>query len=338
MSEFVGIGDLHLTSPFGKGVTGGLSAYIDNHDDMVANLVISQPLRYAEKKGIDNLILYGDISEKPRLTYEGMLALTRILEQPFQFHIILGNHDLFGEDPALGHSLQIIKKMGMKNVHIYEKPTDVVIGKAPVRFLPWPHAKFHKSALNVAHVDVQGARSDSGRLLESENLSASKATAVIGHIHTRQKVRNSWFSGTLYQTNFGENGDKSFHHITYTKGDWEIEDIPVKPTYRLHTVEALTKDDLKKVPASKFDLVKLILLDGNELSAADYAHLNVVRQRAVSTERDLALARIEDLHDGAEIEFNTDEFFDEWLEMQQVEPSLKKEALKLRDKILRSPK
>jgi hypothetical protein len=335
MSEFIGIGDLHLTSPQGKGVTGGLSAYIDNHDDMVADLVISQPLRFAEKKGIEHVFLYGDISEKPRLTYDGMLALIRILEQPFQFHIILGNHDLFGEDPALGHSLEVIKKMRRKNVHIYESVTDVVIDGAPVRFLPWPHVKFSKKALNVAHVDVQGAKSDSGRLFDSETLSQSKATAVIGHIHTRQKVRNSWYSGTLYQTNFGENGDKSFHHISYSKGDWEIEDVPVKPTYRLHTVEALTKADLKKVPASKTDLVKLILLDGNELTAADYKHLNVVRQRAVSTERDLALARIEDLHDGAEIEFSVDEFFDEWLELQQVDSNLKKSALKLRDQILR---
>jgi hypothetical protein len=94
-------------------------------------------------------------------------------------------------------------------------------------------------------------------------------------------------------------------------------------------------DDLKNIPAGKFDLIKLILLAGAKVQAADYAHLNVVRTRAVVTEQDLHLARIEDLHEGAELEFSIDEFFDEWLETKQLEPSMKKRVLKLRNKLLR---
>jgi hypothetical protein len=332
--EAIGIGDLHLTSPSGKGVIGGLSAYIKDHDQMVADLVINQPLKYAAKRAIKNVFLYGDISELPRLSYEGQLALLRILRQPFQFHLITGNHDVFGLEPSLGHSLQIIKEFGLPNVKVYENPTDVVIEKANVRFLPWPHRKFHKTALNVAHVDVNGAKSDSGRLFESDELSSSNATAVIGHIHTSQRVRNSFYSGTLYQTNFGEHQDKYFHHISYESGDWAVENISVKPTYRLHTVEVASRKDLRNIPASQFDLVKLVLID-NTVQAKDYAHLNVVRVRPVATERDLALARIEDLQSGAEIEISTDEFFKEWLKNQSVDRGLKLDAYKLRRSLTR---
>lgn len=333
--DAIGIGDLHLTSPAGRGtLTGGLSSYIKDSDKMVADLVISQPLAYAKRKSIKHVFLYGDIAELPRLSYEGQLALLRILRQPFEFHIITGNHDVFGLEPELGHSLQIIKEFQLPNVKIYETPTNVKIESAPVRFLPWPHNSFHPKAMNVAHVDVNGARSDSGRLFDSDKLSSSDATAVIGHIHTNQRIRNSFFSGTLYQTNFGEAQDKFFHHISYDAGEWSVENIPVKPVYRLHTIEVASKQDLKAVPNSEYDLIKLILLDSRNVQTSDYKHLNVVRVRPVSTERDLALARIEDLNSGSEVEISIDEFFTEWLSSQQIDPELKRDVVRLRKKIL----
>jgi DNA repair exonuclease SbcCD nuclease subunit len=336
--EFVGIGDLHLSSPGPKGNVGGLSAYIDNHDDVVADLVIKQPLRYAKEHGIEHVVLYGDLFEHPRASYEGQLALIRILRKPFQFHVIVGNHDMFGEDPSLGHSLQILKEFALPNVSIYTEPTIKSFGKARINFLPYPHNKFVKDAINIAHVDVAGARSDSGRLMDGEKMPSSKYLGVVGHIHTNQQVRNTHYSGTLYQTNFGESQEKFFHHCVYDVGEWEVNNIAVKPTYRLHTCEVAEKADLKSIPASKQDLIKLILLPGAKVEAADYAHLNVVRTRAVATEQDLNLARIEDLHDGAELEFSVDEFFENWLEQQPADKALKAKALKLRDEILRSKK
>jgi hypothetical protein len=44
------------------------------------------------------------------------------------------------------------------------------------------------------------------------------------------------------------------------------------------------------------------------------------------------------LHDGAELEFSADEFFETWLDAQQVDSALKKRALKLRDELLRNNK
>lgn len=328
--EAIGIGDLHLTNSAGK---GGLAQYVKDPNRVIAKLV-QQPLEYAASKGIKDIFLYGDLCEGTRMSYEGQLALLSILrDKRFYFHIILGNHDKMSEVSADGHSLQIIKEFGLRNVRVYEEDTEVMLGDQPVNFMPWPSTAFKKGCLNVAHVDVQGAKSDSGRVFDGESLSKSPCHAVIGHIHTQQKIRNTHYSGTLYQTNFGEDPKKFFHHIQWD-GDLEVLNIPVKPLYRLHTVEVSTVDDLANLKASPRDLYKLILLDGCAVSAKDYGELQVVKVRAVSDARDLALARVEDLSSGSEVQISSDEFFKEWLKTQPVPRELKKQAYALRKTLL----
>lgn len=327
----IGVGDLHLTDSAGK---GGLAAYIDNHDAMVADLVIGQVLKYARKKEERHILLYGDLCENPRMSYSAQLALARIFDhKDFEFHLIPGNHDMFSPDPAAGHSLQIIKLWGRPNVHVYEELADVTVDDLPVRFLPWPHQKWSKIRLNVGHVDVKGSKTDSGRLNDKDTMSESNATIVMGHLHTNQIVRNTYYSGTLYQTNFGESIDKFFHHITWDDG-WVVENVRVKPTYRLHTVEVESKADLKGVPASEFDLIKLII-KSSKVRAVDYQHLTVVKTVPVKNGHELALARVSDLSQGSQVEISSDEFFATWLEQQTVPEPLKVRAAGLRQKLLK---
>lgn len=325
MRELIAIGDLHLTDSTGK---GGLASYIDDHDAHVAALV-GKALKWAAKRSIKNVVLLGDLCQSPRMSYNAQLALLSIFRQPFEFHVILGNHDMMAEDPLAGHSLQLMQEFGFPNVHIYEEPTKV--GK--VNFLPWPHKRFAKDCLNCAHIDVQGSVSDSGRAMNGDNLNCSSADALIGHIHTSQKVRNSVYPGTLYQTNFGERAEKFFAHSVYDDG-WETTLVPVQPKYVLHTVEVKTKRDLKSVPASSTDLVKLILLDQARVTAADYQHLNVVKVQTVNSAAELALAQVEDLREGSSVEISTTEFVTSWINHQQVDPTIAQRALTLRAKIL----
>ena len=329
----VGIGDLHLTSSVGK---GGLAAYIKDHDAMVARAV-TRVLAWGRERGIKRCLMYGDVCEGTRMSYDAMRALISVFRnnQDFKFEIILGNHDLFAEDPALGHSLQIIKEFAFDNVRIHEEPSIKKIDGCRVKFLPWPHADFDADCLNVAHVDVAGAKTDSGRPVSKG--SSSTAVAVIGHIHTRQKVRNTHYSGTLYQTTFGESPQKSFHHIEYDDG-WRITEIPFVPEYRLHSLKIAKRRDLLKIPDSqrtKKDLYKLVLLDGCELKADDVAGLHVVSVKSVNTAQELALAKVEELAQGTEVEISSDEFFDAWLEQQHLEPKLHKATRALRMTILK---
>ena len=205
--------------------------------------------------------------------------------------------------------------------------------------MPWPCEDFNPKALNVAHVDVPGAKTDSGRAVTKGIV--SKAPSVIGHIHTMQKVRNTHYSGTLYQTNFGEAQDKYFHHIKFEDGEWQVENVPSKPKYILHTVEAKTRKDLarlrKTLPEAELanHLIKVILLEGNNITATDYEDLNVVKTVSVNSDRELVLARIEDLTEGSAIDLSTNEFFQEWLDTKSVDPSERKSIAAFRTYLLK---
>jgi DNA repair exonuclease SbcCD nuclease subunit len=329
IQELIGIGDLHLTDSAGR---GGLASYIEKPDEMVADLIVSQPLKYARNKGIKHVLLYGDICESPRMSYDAQLAFSKIVDQPFEFHVIPGNHDKFAEDPDAGHSLEVLRMWNRPNVHVYDEQTDVQVAGLPLRFLPWPGQRFHSKRLNVAHVDVHGSKTDSGRLNDKDGLSDSNGTAVVGHIHTNQRVRNTYYSGTVYQTNFGEQADKFFHHISFDDG-WVVENVPVRPTYRLHTITVESRADLKNVPASKFDLIKLVLVS-TKIKAADYQHLNVVKTVPIKNSSELAVTQFEEIKSGSQIEISSDEFFNAWLDTQSRPDELKKKALALRRRLL----
>ena len=325
-----GIGDLHLTSTTGQ---GALSQYIQNPDRYVASEV-NRVLADAKDKGVKNIFLYGDLCEGTRMSYDAQLALLSILRQDFDFHIILGNHDLFAEDPAAGHSLQLIKEFGLPNVKLYEEPTNVEIDGAPVRFLPWPHMNFSKARLNVFHNDVSGARMDTGRLISKG--STSSAYAVGGHIHTNQRVRNTFYSGTLYQTAFGERKEKYYHQIEY-EGEWEITDVPFKPRYTLHNAKVSTKKQLAKLPRSKRDLIKLILVDNFVPVQEDLAGLNIAMIKTTSDAHKQALENLAELkNSGSQVNMSTDEFFHAWVQEQSVEDTLKTRAITHRQQVLKS--
>ena len=94
MAEILGIGDLHLSSADGS---GGLSKYVQESDQMVME-ECEQVLSYARRHGINVCLFYGDIADSPRMSYSATIALARFLSanDDFIFHIILGNHHMFG--------------------------------------------------------------------------------------------------------------------------------------------------------------------------------------------------------------------------------------------------
>jgi hypothetical protein len=268
-----------------------------------------------------------------------MMALSRFLSSndDFTFHIILGNHDLYGETPATGHSLEVLKLLYTKpNVKFYTKPKTVEIDGAPVRFLPYPHESFDLKALNVFHKEVSGSKNDAGRVNKSEELTNSKAVTVAGHLHTAHSVRNTHYSGTLYQQNFGESLPKYFHHIEFnSNSDYEIKLVNHEPKYKLFTVVLQTRDDLATIPTGEHNLVKLVIQDGADVSASDYAKFkNIVMIKPFKSKEDLQVILTEDLTEGQAISFRTEDFFKGWLASLDVEESMRKRIRVKRRQIL----
>ena len=97
--EFVGIGDLHLSSQNGH---GGFSRFLDNSDAYILSEV-QRVLNLAKDRGIEQVILYGDICDSVRMSYRAHLQLVEFLRsnRDMYFHIILGNHDKFAKEAQL---------------------------------------------------------------------------------------------------------------------------------------------------------------------------------------------------------------------------------------------
>lgn len=336
--ELLSVGDLHTTDHTGS---GGLAKYIENPDLFVMGEV-QKVLDYGKAKDVRRVVFKGDLCDGPRMSYEGSLAFMDVIDSnpEFDFYLYLGNHDMYGETPAAGHSLQLLKRVyaRSKNVHIYTTPKTVKIDDVRVRFCPYPNMDFDRRALNFFHKEVYGSKSDSGRLNREDSLSRSKAVAIGGHLHTAHRVRNSYFIGTLYQTNFGEQLPKYFAHIEFdTPDEYNVKLVKTDPKYKLHTVVLQSRDDLANIPTKRTDLVKLVIQDGADVSAEDYAHLkNIAVLKNFKSKDDLAAVLTEDIREGTELVIRTDDFFKEWVASLDVEESMRKRVRSIRRRIINS--
>jgi len=330
--EACGIGDLHQTDDKGH---GGLAKYIESPDDYVWSEV-DRVCAWARKRNISNVILYGDICENPRMSYAAMLAFEAGVRRnkDLDFIVYLGNHDKLARESNEGHSLQILQRMRLKNLRIFTEDTYLEFGKQKVKICPWPSTAFDPRCLNFGHTEVFGSKLDSGRKCEAEELPKSKAVIAMGHLHTNHKVRNTYYSGTLYQTNFGEALPKFFHHIKYTSpDDFEINSIPFDPKYKLFNCVVETSADIDALPTDPHHLIKLVVKDGADLDVP--ARPNIVINKSFKTKADLTQILTEDLMHGQELVLNSAEFFHEWLASQSIPQRLKKQTAKLRERILK---
>jgi hypothetical protein len=332
--EAVAVGDLHTTNIAGQ---GALSKYVPNPNEMVFD-EFQKVVDWARARHIHNVIQAGDVCEGPRMSYEAMLALSSFLRRndDMTFHFLLGNHDMYGETPAAGHSLEILKLLSLPHVKFHTKPKTVKIDGVDVRFLPYPHEDFDPKALNVFHKEVRGAKNDAGKAFDTDTLPASKAVTLAGHLHTAQRVRNTFFMGTLYQTNFGEKLPKYFHHVRFNSvKDYDIELIKHEPKYTLHTIVLNSRDDLQTIPTKATQLVKLVIQDGANVRASDYSHLtNVVNIRNFKSREELQKVIFEDLTAGQPIQFKTLDFFNAWLDGLDIDEEARANVRELRSRIL----
>ena len=335
MVEAIAVGDLHLTDSKGK---GGLAKYLDDDADAFVLREFQKACDYARKKHIKYVIQAGDVCDSPVMSQRATLLLIEFIKRnnDLTFFFISGNHDSISEDTSLGNSLEILQKVGFENAYFFTKPKSVKFGDSKIRFLPWPSEDFDPDALNIYHKEVRGALNDGGRSFDDENLPVSQAVTVAGHLHTAHRVRNTWYIGTLYQTNFGEKQQKYFGHIRFNSAkDFDVELIPTSPEYTLHNVVIESRDDLEKIPTDPKSLVKLVIQDGADVHTADYVGMqNIVQIKSFGTRSDLRQALSEEFEGAEAVSFDPKDFLIAYMDAQGLEDGEQAAILELQKKIL----
>lgn len=284
--EAIGLGDLHL---------GKLDSLIPDVNKLITR-AISKVFDYALENGVTNIIQYGDVGDKPRLSYDSQVALYGLLGKRkyrgLRLHFILGNHD-FSEDGT--HTLQVLdtvcKWAGTENVKVFTKQEQLAIEGVPFNFLPYPFNETKKTHINVGHFEVSGSLRDNGRRID-DGIN-TKHYSLMGHLHTKHKVRNTHYSGTLYQTNFGESLPKYFHHVKLPEGaplaELEVENVKFSSPWRLLNETINSVQDLERLETDPKTLYKLFLKEGLDVDINQVltSHPNVIRHNTFKNKKDL---------------------------------------------------
>lgn len=248
MLRAVGIGDLHLD--------GKLAKHIPDFNEVVIQEVRTV-LAKARRQGIKIAMLYGDLCERSNMSTDAHCKLLALFAEFPEILFILwkGNHDASSKEPGSPTSLDLLsflaesKTIRNLRVVLHAPRTFFDSTDAPLHVVPWPLTETHSGMLNALHMEAQGAKWETGRDV-TEGFKTQRL-CVVGHIHTAQQVRNTYFSGTLYQTTFGEDAKKYFHDITWT-GDIStssIKLIPHAPKYTLRNAVVKSAAEYKAVCA-----------------------------------------------------------------------------------------
>ncbi len=283
--EFVGVGDLHADK---------MDGLVENANDKIVDSVRRGPFKYAQDNGIKHVLFYGDLCEKARMSYEAQVALYQLFLDPkyedLVLHFILGNHD-FAENGS--HSLEVLKVMANlmgKRLRVYTDRTLVKLDGRKFNMMPHPVLETRRDCLNVGHFEMKNSFRDNGRQIDHGF--TTPHSCVVGHLHTMHRVRRAHYSGTLYQTNFGESLPKYFHRVRYEDDDpysVEVENVPFDPPWKLVNLEIRAESDLKKIKKSPDILYKLFVHEGIDLDIAEVLgqHPNVVRHNKFKNKKEL---------------------------------------------------
>ena len=237
---------------------------------------------------------------------------------------------------ASSHSLRffqaLVKQKHLRHVHIYaDQPETVEIEDERVRFLPWPHTEAEEDCLHVLHVECRGAKYDSGRPIGEEAHDLSEMIGVAGHLYQAQRAGDIHFSGTMYQTNFGESLPKYFHDGTWRNGKLKVKKVETTPEIQLHNVIIATPEDFKTLPTHRNHLCKVFVKKEVVLRENAFdAYPNVVKINSYRTESELKTLMKNELRiENASFAFDEEEYLRSWLKTQDEDKVVRRRALEL---------
>lgn len=172
-----------------------------------------------KEKGITTIVILGDVFDTRQAvntnTMNTVLHLFNDVLKGFDVHVIVGNHDLYYTTTTEVNSVKWLSLI--QNVHLYEEPTKVVLGKdndsTEVLMLPWitdykAFDKWNTTAEYVfAHLDIAGMRMDKFNFCTCgasiQKLFDKFDHIYSGHFHTRTEKKNGskniTYIGSPYQ-------------------------------------------------------------------------------------------------------------------------------------------
>ena len=172
---------------------------------------------------IETVIHLGDIFDNRKVTdYWSIEWTKRVILEPlkkYNFHLILGNHDLFYKNTTKLNSPSLLFN-GYDNIKIYSEPKTVNLGDIDILFVPWITSESHESTLRavkstparvaMGHLELNGFCPHKGNIMESgmdPKLFNKFDRVFSGHYHTRGDDGKIFYLGNPYQMFWNDYND-----------------------------------------------------------------------------------------------------------------------------------
>jgi len=201
-----------------------------------------------EQYGITTVIDMGDTFDSRKgidfsaLSWAKDNYYDRLKEMGVKVHTIVGNHTAYYKNTNQVNAVDLLLRE-YDNVKVYSEPTEVLLDKLNVLFIPWINQENEELTLKLiektpckcamGHLELQGFRVNKQIVMEHglESKLFEKFTTVFsGHYHTRSNNGTIFYLGNPYEMFWTDVGDTRGFHIFDTD---TLEKTPINNPFRL---------------------------------------------------------------------------------------------------------
>jgi len=201
-----------------------------------------------EQYGITTVIDMGDTFDSRKgidfsaLSWAKNNYYDRLQEMGIKVHTIVGNHTAYYKNTNQVNAVDLLLRE-YDNVIVYSEPTEVLLDKLNVLFLPWINQENEELSLNtikktscrcaMGHLELQGFRVNRQILMEhglESELFKKFETVFSGHYHTRSDNGTVFYLGNPYEMFWTDVGDTRGFHIFDTD---TLEKTPINNPFTL---------------------------------------------------------------------------------------------------------
>ena len=201
-----------------------------------------------EQYGITTVIDMGDTFDSRKgidfsaLSWAKDNYYDRLQEMGIKVHTIVGNHTAYYKNTNQVNAVDLLLRE-YDNVIVYSEPTEVLLDKLNVLFLPWINQENEELSLNtikktscrcaMGHLELQGFRVNRQIIMEhglESKLFEKFETVFSGHYHTRSTNGTVSYLGNPYEMFWTDVGDTRGFHIFDTD---TLEKTPINNPFTL---------------------------------------------------------------------------------------------------------
>lgn len=201
-----------------------------------------------EKEGITTVIDMGDTFDSRKgidfsaLSWAKNNYYDRLQEMGVTVHTIVGNHTSYYKNTNEVNAVDLLLRE-YKNVTVYSKPTEVLLDKLKVLFIPWINQENEQDTLKMiqktscvcamGHLELQGFRVNRSVVMDHglDSKVFDKFKVVYsGHYHTRSNNGTVFYLGNPYELYWNDLNDTRGFHIFDTE---TLEKVAIDNPYHM---------------------------------------------------------------------------------------------------------